>query len=209
MSDSRDVHADKENAVDETVQATEEVEVEGQVVEGTDAPQDEATQRIYELETALSEAQATIKEQQDGVLRARADADNARRRAEGEVEKARKFALERFAGELLPVVDNLERAIELSDSDNEAVKPLLEGVEMTHKSFMSTIEKFGLTLIDPQGETFNPDLHQAMSMQESADHAPNTVMAVMQKGYQINGRLLRPAMVMVSRAPSGGVDTQA
>ena len=209
MSDSRDVHADKENAVDETVQATEEVEVEGQVVEGTDAPQDEATQRIYELETALSEAQATIKEQQDGVLRARADADNARRRAEGEVEKARKFALERFAGELLPVVDNLERAIELSDSDNEAVKPLLEGVEMTHKSFMSTIEKFGLSLIDPQGETFNPDLHQAMSMQESADHAPNTVMAVMQKGYQINGRLLRPAMVMVSRAPSGGVDTQA
>ena len=171
MSDSRDVHADKENAVDETVQATEEVEVEGQVVEGTDAPQDEATQRIYELETALSEAQATIKEQQDGVLRARADADNARRRAEGEVEKARKFALERFAGELLPVVDNLERAIELSDSDNEAVKPLLEGVEMTHKSFMSTIEKFGLSLIDPQGETFNPDLHQAMSMQESADHA--------------------------------------
>ncbi|HAA97084.1 MAG TPA: nucleotide exchange factor GrpE, partial [Alteromonas macleodii] len=71
------------------------------------------------------------------------------------------------------------------------------------------IEKFGLSLIDPQGETFNPDLHQAMSMQESADHEPNTVMAVMQKGYQINGRLLRPAMVMVSRAPSGGVDTQA
>ena len=80
---------------------------------------------------------------------------------------------------------------------------------MTHKSFLSTIEKFGLSLIDPQGETFNPDLHQAMSMQESADLAPNTVMAVMQKGYQINGRLLRPAMVMVSRAPSGGVDTQA
>ena len=126
-----------------------------------------------------------------------------------EVEKARKFALERFAGELLPVVDNLERAIELTDGENEAVKPLLEGVEMTHKSFLSTIEKFGLSLIDPQGETFNPDLHQAMSMQESADLAPNTVMAVMQKGYQINGRLLRPAMVMVSRAPSGGVDTQA
>ncbi len=178
MSDNRDVQAEQENTVDETVQNAEEAQVEASEAEAEGVELDENAQRIYELETALSEAQATIKEQQDGVLRARAEAENARRRAEGEVEKARKFALERFAGELLPVIDNLERAIELTDSDNEAVKPLLE-------------------------------LHQAMSMQESADHEPNTVMAVMQKGYQINGRLLRPAMVMVSRAPSGGVDTQA
>jgi len=206
MSDNRDVQAEQEvSGVDETVQDAEVIQEEQSSPEAESV----ATQRIYELETALSEAQATIKEQQDSVLRARADVENARRRAEMEVEKARKFALERFAGELLPVVDNLERAIELTDGENETVKPLLEGVEMTHKSFLSTIEKFGLSLIDPQGETFNPDLHQAMSMQESADHAPNTVMAVMQKGYQINGRLLRPAMVMVSRAPSGGVDTQA
>lgn len=206
MSDNRDVQAEQEvSGVDETVQDAEVIQDE----QSSPEAESDATQRIYELETALSEAQATIKEQQDSVLRARADVENARRRAEMEVEKARKFALERFAGELLPVVDNLERAIELTDGENEAVKPLLEGVEMTHKSFLSTIEKFGLSLIDPQGETFNPDLHQAMSMQESADHAPNTVMAVMQKGYQINGRLLRPAMVMVSRAPSGGVDTQA
>ncbi|MDO6539898.1 nucleotide exchange factor GrpE [Alteromonas stellipolaris] len=206
MSDNRDVQAEQEvSGVDETVQDAEVIQEE----QSSPEAESDATQRIYELETALSEAQATIKEQQDSVLRARADVENARRRAEMEVEKARKFALERFAGELLPVVDNLERAIELTDGENEAVKPLLEGVEMTHKSFLSTIEKFGLSLIDPQGETFNPDLHQAMSMQESADLAPNTVMAVMQKGYQINGRLLRPAMVMVSRAPSGGVDTQA
>ena len=206
MSDNRDVQAEQEvSGVDETVQDAEVILEE----QSSPEAESDATQRIYELETALSEAQATIKEQQDSVLRARADVENARRRAEMEVEKARKFALERFAGELLPVVDNLERAIELTDGENEAVKPLLEGVEMTHKSFLSTIEKFGLSLIDPQGETFNPDLHQAMSMQESADLAPNTVMAVMQKGYQINGRLLRPAMVMVSRAPSGGVDTQA
>lgn len=206
MSDNRDVQAEQEvSGVDETVQDAEVIQEE----QSSPEAESDATQRIYELETALSEAQATIKEQQDSVLRARADVENARRRAKMEVEKARKFALERFAGELLPVVDNLERAIELTDGENETVKPLLEGVEMTHKSFLSTIEKFGLSLIDPQGETFNPDLHQAMSMQESADHAPNTVMAVMQKGYQINGRLLRPAMVMVSRAPSGGVDTQA
>ncbi|MCU7553794.1 nucleotide exchange factor GrpE [Alteromonas sp. ASW11-19] len=209
MSEPRDVQEQQEeqnaqqaeqqsaDAAQETVQAQE------------DAPVDENAQRIYELETALSEAQATIKEQQDGVLRARAEMENARRRAEGEVEKARKFALERFAGELLPVIDNLERAIEMGDADNEAVKPLLEGVEMTRKTFISSIEKFGLAPVDPQGENFNPDLHQAMSMQESAEHEPNTVMAVMQKGYTLNGRLLRPAMVMVSRAPSDGVDTKA
>ena len=157
----------------------------------------------------MAAAEAKVAEQQDSVLRARAEADNARRRADGEVAKARKFALERFAGELLPVIDNLERGLQMADTENEAIKPMVEGVEMTLKSFVSTIEKFGMTPIDPQGEAFNPELHQAMSMQESADHEPNTVMAVMQKGYELNGRLLRPAMVMVSRAPSSGVDTQA
>lgn len=182
-----------------------------QAVEETAQPA-EATQqqaRIEELEKALAAAQATIADQKDSVLRAKADGENARRRAEAEVEKARKFALERFAGELLPVADNLERAVQLADSENEIVKPLIEGMEITLKSFISTIEKFGMKVIDPQGETFNPELHQAMSMQESADFAPNTVMAVMQKGYEISGRLLRPAMVMVSRAPDGGVDTEA
>lgn len=208
MSEERDVQEQKKPQDADVSQAEEvtaeavEASVEGEVVS-------ESEQKIYELENALSEAQAQIKEQQDSVLRARAEMDNARRRAEAEVEKARKFALERFAGELLPVVDNLERAIQAGDAENDAVKPLLEGVDMTLKSFISTIEKFGLTPIDPQGDTFNPELHQAMAMQESADHEPNTVMAVMQKGYQINGRLLRPAMVMVSRAPASGVDTQA
>ncbi len=209
MSEPRDVQEQQEeqNAQQAEQQSAEAAQETVQAQE--DAPVDENAQRIYELETALSEAQATIKEQQDGVLRARAEMENARRRAEGEVEKARKFALERFAGELLPVIDNLERAIEMGDADNEAVKPLLEGVEMTRKTFISSIEKFGLAPVDPQGENFNPDLHQAMSMQESAEHEPNTVMAVMQKGYTLNGRLLRPAMVMVSRAPSDGVDTKA
>ena len=204
MSEDRDVQDQKQPEDAEVIQ--------GEVVNEDAAeaqPVSEHEQKVYELETALSDAQAQIKEQQDSVLRARADMENARRRAEAEVEKARKFALERFAGELLPVIDNLERAIQAGDGENDAVKPLLEGVDMTLKSFVSTIEKFGLTPIDPQGEGFNPELHQAMSMQESADHAPNTVMAVIQKGYQIHGRLLRPAMVMVSRAPEGGVDTQA
>ncbi|MBD3585014.1 nucleotide exchange factor GrpE [Salinimonas sp. HHU 13199] len=216
MSEKRDEQAQPENDAEITAEnvqeEAQEIPVqEGEVVseEEAAAGDDDAQQRIYALETALSEAEAKIKDQQEGVLRARADMENARRRAEAEVEKARKFALERFAGELLPVVDNLERALEAGDSSNDAVKPLLDGVEMTQKSFISTIEKFGVKTIDPQGEAFNPELHQAMAMQESADHEPNTVMTVMQKGYELNGRLLRPAMVMVARAPDSGVDTKA
>ena len=165
--------------------------------------------RIMELEKALLAAESKIVEQKDSVMRAIANADNARKRAEGEVDKARKFALERFAGELLPVADNLERALQVADPANEAIKPVVDGVELTLKSFNSTLEKFGMKVLDPKGETFNPVLHQAMSMQENAELAPNTVIAVMQKGYELNGRLLRPAMVMVSRAPEGGVDIQA
>ncbi|MFS1703254.1 nucleotide exchange factor GrpE [Alteromonas sp. AMM-1] len=212
MSEPRDVQSEQQDQTeaqqaaaqteDVQVDAAETVAVEGEVV-------DEAAARIAELEKALAASEAKFNEQQDSVLRARAEMENARRRAEAEVEKARKFALERFAGSLLDVIDNLERAVMVADAENEAIKPMLEGVEMTLKSFVSTIEKFGMTPIDPQGQAFNPELHQAMSMQESADFAPNTVMAVMQKGYELNGRLLRPAMVMVSRAPSNGVDTQA
>ena len=216
MSEPRDVQSEQNEIVDPQTDAqavdAEQVEVvEGETPEEALAGEvvDETAEKIASLEKALAAAEAKVAEQQDSVLRARAEADNARRRADGEVEKARKFALERFAGELLPVIDNLERGLQMADTENEAIKPMVEGVEMTLKSFVSTIEKFGMTPIDPQGEAFNPELHQAMSMQESADHEPNTVMAVMQKGYELNGRLLRPAMVMVSRAPSSGVDTQA
>ncbi len=190
----------------ETVEQVEAADATEAVEGELESPEQ---QRIAELEQKLAKAEATIAEQKDSVLRALAERDNARRRAEGEIDKARKFALEKFAGELVTVIDNLERGVQMADRDNEALKPMLEGIDLTLKSFTSTIEKFGMQAIDPQGEAFNPDLHQAMSMQESAEMAPNTVMAVMQKGYTINGRLLRPAMVMVSRAPSEGVDTEA
>jgi molecular chaperone GrpE len=205
MTEPRDTQAEPQNNVEDV--EIEQTETTEQAAE--DANGNNTEKRIAELEAALAASEATVKEQQEGVLRARADMENARRRAEAEVEKARKFALERFAGELLPVIDNLERAIEVAEAENDVLKPMLEGVEMTLKSFTSTIEKFGMKPIDPLGEGFNPELHQAMSMQESAEFAPNTVMAVMQKGYELNGRLLRPAMVMVSRAPASGVDTQA
>jgi molecular chaperone GrpE len=169
----------------------------------------EDQQRIVELETAVIAAETKIVDQKDSVMRAIADADNARKRAQGEIDKARKFALEKFAGELLPVADNLERALQVANPEDEAIKPIMDGVELTLKSFLSTIEKFGMTVIDPQGQPFNPEKHQAMSMQENAELPPNTVLAVMQKGYEINGRLLRPAMVLVTRAPESTVDTQA
>jgi molecular chaperone GrpE len=140
-------------------------------------------------------------EQQDVMLRVKAEADNARRRASQDVEKAHKFALEKFAGDLLPVVDNLERALAFINRDDDAFAGIIEGVELTMKSFMDTVAKYGVQQIDPQGQPFNPDQHQAMTIQPSADVPPNTVTFVMQKGYELNGRLLRPAMVGVSKAP--------
>ncbi|MFT4924494.1 MAG: molecular chaperone GrpE [Phenylobacterium sp.] len=165
--------------------------------------------RIAELEKALAVAEAKIDAQKDSVIRGKADVENMRRRAAQDVQKAKKFALEKFASELLPVLDNLERAIQFSDKENEAIKAIIDGVELTHQSFITGVQKFGMEVVDPQGETFNPEFHQAMSMQENADVKPNSVIAVMQKGYTLNGRLLRPAMVMVSKAPADSIDTTA
>ena len=172
------------------------VEAADQHAEEEQSPEAEIAMLYAELEAAKQ----TIADQKDGVVRAAADVDNIRRRAAQDVEKAHKFALEKFANELLPVIDNLERAIEFSDKENEALKPLLEGIDMTVKSFNDAVSKFGVEIVNPQGEQFNPDFHQAMSIQPSNDVTPNTVLAVMQKGYTLNGRLLRPAMVMVSKA---------
>nr|ABF57012.1 GrpE [Pseudoalteromonas sp. SM9913] len=172
------------------------VEAAEQHAEQEQSPEAEIAMLYAELEAAKQ----TIADQKDSVVRAAADVDNMRRRAAQDVEKAHKFALEKFANELLPVIDNLERAIEFSDKENETLKPLLEGIDMTVKSFNDAVAKFGVEIVNPQGEQFNPDFHQAMSIQPSNDVTPNTVLAVMQKGYTLNGRLLRPAMVMVSKA---------
>ena len=205
---SNDIHNDEALNPEESVSAGEQEQAaQGATVD--EALDSLEQQKIAELESELAKAKAQIEEQQDSVLRARAESDNARRRAQGEIDKAKKFALEKFASELLPVIDNMERALMSADAENEAIKPVLEGVELTHKSFIATVQKFGLEVVDPQGEPFNPDLHQAMSMQESADVAPNTVIAVMQKGYQLNGRLVRPAMVAVSKAAADGINTEA
>jgi molecular chaperone GrpE len=151
-------------------------------------------------EDVLARMEEELTMAKDEALRAQADAQNAMRRAEQDVEKARKFALERFCSELLPVVDNLERALEATAGDQEILKPIAEGVELTLKSFLDALKKFNVETVDPEGEPFDPQFHQAMSMVENPDVEPNTVIAVMQKGYTLNGRLVRPAMVMVSKS---------
>ena len=168
----------------------------------------EEQERINELELAVATAQSTVSDQKDSVIRAKAEVDNIRRRAAQDVEKARKFALEKFAGEMLTTVDNLERALQSIDKDDESKKGVIEGIELTLQGLIASLEKFGVKAVDPQDQPFNPELHQAMSMQEVPGVAPNTVIAVMQKGYELNGRLVRPAMVMVSKA-APVVDTSA
>jgi len=154
------------------------------------------------LEEIIAQLQVDTAAAEDATLRAQADAQNIKRRAEQDVEKARKFALERFCKELLPVIDNLERALEAAPANEELVKPIAEGVELTLKSFIDAMKKVNIEVVNPLGEPFDPQFHQAMSMVENPDVEPNTVTLVMQKGYTLNDRLVRPAMVMVSKAPA-------
>jgi molecular chaperone GrpE len=165
-------------------------------------------EKINELELSLSSAQTIIADQKDSVVRAKAEVDNIRRRSAQDVDKARKFALEKFAAEMLVSVDNLERALQNIDKEDENNTGIIEGLELTLQGLIASLEKFGVKGVDPQDQPFNPELHQAMSMQEVPGVAPNTVIAVMQKGYELNGRLIRPAMVMVSKS-APVVDTTA
>ena len=149
----------------------------------------------------LADAELATERAKDDLLRVQAEMQNLRRRTEQDVEKAHKYGQERFSTELLSVLDNLERALAAaSDGEDEAVKAIREGVDLTLKSFIDCFNKFNIEAVDPLGEPFDPDLHQAMSIQENAEVEPNTVIAVMQKGYTLHGRVIRPAMVMVSKA---------
>lgn len=150
------------------------------------------------LRTALNEAQAKAQEGRDQALRALAELENVRKRAVRDVEQAHKYALEKFAAELIGVKDSLELGLAAGAAD---LKDLLAGTEATLKLLGRAFEKAGLTEIIPAGEPFNPEWHEAMVTQPAADQPPNTVLQVIQKGYQLNGRLLRPARVIVARAP--------
>lgn len=173
---------------------SQEVDVEEQ--NQAEDPLEEAIARVQELEAQLAE---TAKKEQDLLLRTRAEIDNIRRRTEQDVEKAHKFALEKFAKDILNTIDNLERALAApGNAEEECVKALFDGVELTLKELLATVARFGVEPVGAVGETFNPDLHQAISMQPTDGFESNQITTVLQKGYLLNGRVIRPAMVMVA-----------
>ncbi|MGB2375822.1 MAG: nucleotide exchange factor GrpE [Porticoccaceae bacterium] len=147
--------------------------------------------QVEELQQKLT----TLGEQ---LLREQAEMQNVRRRAQRDVESAHKYALEKFASELLSVVDNLERAIDAIDADDESQKAVAEGLELTLKTFIDVLAKYNVEPVEPEGQPFDADLHQAVSTVPNNEVEPNTVINVFQKGYTLNGRLIRPAMVVVS-----------
>lgn len=153
------------------------------------------------LEDELAASRAEAEKNWDLYLRQRAELDNFRKRSQREKEDLARFANENLLRDLLPVLDNLERALDHARKEGETGKGLLEGVEMTLGQFQKLLEKFGVSAVDAMGEPFNPAWHEAMGQLESTEHAPNTVIQEMQKGYVLNERLLRPALVLIAKAP--------
>jgi len=184
----------------------DEAAVTGEVVE--DTPQEEAAQQTptpesddpATLQAALDEARAKAEENWNNLVRLQAEMDNLRKRTTRDIEHAHKYALEKFVNELLPVIDSLELGISAAeDSSGDEAGSLREGMELTLKKFQDVMSKFGVEPINPQGEKFNPEMHEAVSMQESNEYESNTVMSVVQKGYTLNDRLVRAAMVVVAK----------
>lgn len=163
--------------------------------------QPRSTEELAEL---LAEVRRNADENWEKLVRARAELENLRKRHERELENAHKFAIDRFVAELLPVRDSLELGLSAAQGEDANVEKLREGKELTLKLLGDVMVKFGIEEVDPEGQPFNPELHQAMSMQPRDDVPPNTVVNVVQKGYTLNGRLVRPAMVIVSRSAGQG-----
>ena len=166
----------------------------------TEDPLEEAIARVQELEEQLkAQVEETSKKEQDLLLRTRAEIDNMRRRSEQDVEKAHKFALEKFSKDILNTIDNLERALSTpANKEDESIKALFDGVELTLKELLSTVSRFGVEPVGAVGETFNPDLHQAISMQPAEGFESNQITTVLQKGYTLNYQFFLEAMVMVA-----------
>lgn len=158
---------------------------------------DEKDNQLIELQNKLVQIQ---NHERDSILRLKAEIENMRRRNIQEIEKTYKFALERFILELLPVIDNLERTLSIIDHSNTSVSSIIEGIDLTLKSFLDTLYKFGVESVQDINVTFDPDIHQAISTTESTEYKSNQVLSIIQKGYLLNGRLIRPAMVTVSKS---------
>jgi len=157
---------------------------------------------VESLKEQLAAAEQKAAENWDKALRATAELENVRRRVERESANLQKYALERILGELITVNDSLDLALKAVAAESAETRAHLEGLALTHKQLWSTLERYGVSLVDPQGQPFNPELHEAVSMTESAEVPPGQVVSVMQKGYKLHDRLLRPARVVVARAPA-------
>jgi len=205
VSDAKHEHARQHAATQSNAQSKPAAKpaTEANNVTSKDAAEDQVaklTADLISIQEKLDTAEQNAAKHWDALLRAKAEHDNTRKRLERDVENAHKFALERFAQDLLPVIDSLEMGINAANDVETDILKLREGSVLTLKMFTDCANKFGIEAIDPKGQPFNPEFHQAMSIQESAEYPPNTVIAVMQKGYTLNGRLVRPAMVLVSKA---------
>lgn len=206
--------------IEEVLEQTGDNEAKDESVEAESAAEQPETAEqngptVEELQKRLTAAEQKASENWDKMLRVQAEMENLKRRARIDVENAHKFALEKFAKELLNVMDSLELGIQAAAGDSPEVVKLREGSELTQKQLEAVFAKFNIETIDPVGQPFDPEKHQAMSMMPSADAEPNTVLNVFQKGYLLNGRLIRPAMVVVAKAedkPDGDsakIDEQA
>jgi len=198
---SSDVQADGE-LIEEVLEQVAELDNEETDVDGVveSKEPEEAEVSVEELQKRLTQAESKAAENWDKVLRIQAEMDNLKRRTQKDLDSAHKYGLEKFAKELLNVIDSLELGIQAATSDAPEVVKLKEGSELTIKQFETVFAKFNIEAIDPMGQPFNPEFHQAMSMLPSDDAEPNTVINVFQKGYVLNGRLIRPAMVVVAQA---------
>jgi molecular chaperone GrpE len=195
--DSQENGQDAEEQQFETAEAVADaVAEEIEVLEENNA---DIENTAKDLETLLKQAESKLDEQQNQIMRAHAEIENLKRRHSQDLEKAHKYALDKFVAELLTVWDSLELGNAAAQDDAADVEKLREGTGLTLKMLADTMQKFGVEQHDPSGEPFNPELHQAMAMQPSDEVEPNHVIAVVQKGYSLNGRLVRPAMVMVSQ----------
>ena len=181
--------------------AAEDVQSEETATDSTVDNSVDTEETIESLKLKLEAAENKATDNWDQLLRIKAEMDNLRRRSQRDLENAHKFAIEKFVGELLPVMDSMELGLDATAHESSTIESLKEGTEMTLNMLKTALQKFNIVEIHPHGEQFDPALHQAMSIQESAEMEHNTVMAVMQKGYLLNDRLVRPAMVMVSKTP--------
>tara|TARA_R110000782_G_scaffold39043_3_gene91046 strand:- start:67 stop:678 length:612 start_codon:yes stop_codon:yes gene_type:complete len=194
QDETHDVVEQEAEAVEELLNdVSEALEIEGEL-----EPAEEVLSDIESLQNQLDKEKELSQTNKDLALRAQAEMDNLRKRTARDVENAHKYALEKFVNELLPIMDSLELGMSAAESA-ENIDDLREGMDLTVKMFNTAMDKFNVKAVDPQGEKFNPEQHEAVSMQEIEGAESGTVVTVMQKGYELNGRLVRPAMVVVAK----------